>query len=116
GSARIASRRAHEPVDRRSRCATLRATVPVEQRPTNERGAAPRFRLEAEIGAGATGRVHRATLLEPLDACPAGTAVAVKYLHAHLEGDARALARFDAEARAGTAVRHPGVVRVLATG
>lgn len=88
----------------------------MEQRPTNDRGAAPRFRLEAEIGAGTTGRVHRATLVEGFEAWPAGMSVAVKYLHPHLETDPRARARFEAEARAGSAVRHPGVVHVLGTG
>lgn len=90
--------------------------MPVELRATNDRGSAPRFRLEAEIGAGATGRVHRGTLVEGFEAWPAGMPVAVKYLHGHLESDPRARARFEAEARAGSAVRHPGVVHVLGTG
>lgn len=90
--------------------------MPVEQRPSNDRGSALRFRLEAEIGSGTTGRVHRATLVEGHETWPAGMPVAVKYLHPSLESDAAARARFDAEARAGGAVRHPGVVHVLGTG
>jgi len=94
----------------------LRKIVASELFPTNDRSPSPRFRLESEIGAGATGRVHRATLVEGFEAWPAGIPVAVKYLHGHLESDARARARFEAEARAGSAVRHPGVVHVLGTG
>ncbi|MCY2960135.1 MAG: protein kinase [Planctomycetota bacterium] len=88
----------------------------MEQRPTNDRTSAPRFRLEAELGAGATGRVHRGVLVEGYEAWPAGLPVAVKYLHPHLENDPRARARFEAEGRAGSAVRHPGVVHVLGSG
>ncbi len=88
----------------------------MEHRPTTDRGSAPRFRLEAEIGAGASGRVFRATLVEGFEVWPAGMPVAVKYLHAGLESEPRALERFEAEARAGSSVRHPAVVHVLGRG
>ncbi len=78
--------------------------------------SAPRFRLEAELGSGATGSVARGVLLEPAGGWPAGTAVAVKYLHPELTDDAGARERFENEARVGSAVDHPGVVRVLGTG
>ncbi len=76
----------------------------------------PVFRLETELGAGATGRVHRGVLVEPFEGWPAGWPVAVKILHPALESDPRARQRFEAEARAGAAVRHPGVVHVLGSG
>jgi len=79
-------------------------------------GRGPRFTLGGEIGSGATGTVFRATLDEALGDFPAGATVAVKRLHAHLESDPRARARFEAEARAGSAVAHQNIVRVLAAG
>src|SRR5689334_23319286 len=76
----------------------------------------PRFRLDRELGTGTSGRVWHGVLLEPAGPAPAGTEVAVKYLHPRLEKDAGALAAFATEARAGLAARHPGLVEVLASG
>ncbi|MBL8863326.1 MAG: protein kinase [Planctomycetes bacterium] len=76
----------------------------------------PHFALDGELGTGTTGTVFRARLTAPCEDLPAGAEVAVKILHRHLEGDPRARARFEAEARAGAAVRHPGVVRALGAG
>jgi tetratricopeptide (TPR) repeat protein len=76
----------------------------------------PRFRLDRELGAGATGRVLHGTLTEAFGPWPAGFEVAVKILHPHLASDPAALATFEAEARAGRAIEHPDVVHVLHAG
>jgi predicted ATPase len=75
------------------------------------------FRLFEEIGSGSTGTVHRGVLLEDRWGAPAGSAIAVKFLHQRLTGDPAARARFLDEARAGLAIsggtqRH--LVRMLA--
>lgn len=75
-----------------------------------------RFRLDRELGSGTTGRVVHGVLTEGFGPYPAGFQVAVKYLHPHLTDDPAALASFEAEAAAGSAVVHPGLVHVLATG
>ncbi len=76
----------------------------------------PRFKLDRELGTGTSGRVWHGVLLDPAGSAPAGTAVAVKYLHPRLENDAGARAAFETEARAGLAARHPGLVEVLGSG
>ena len=76
----------------------------------------PRFRLDRELGTGTSGRVWHGVLLEDAALAPAGTEVAVKYLHPRLENDATALAAFETEARAGLAARHAGLVEVLGSG
>jgi len=76
----------------------------------------PRFKLDRELGTGTSGRVWHGVLLEPAGGAPAGTELAVKYLHPRLENDAGALAAFETEARAGLAASHPGLVHVLASG
>src|SRR5260221_315491 len=76
----------------------------------------PRFRLDRELGSGATGRVLHGTLTEAFGPWPAGFEVAVKILHPHLASDPAALATFEAEARAGRAIEHPDVVHVLHAG
>jgi serine/threonine protein kinase len=66
-----------------------------------------RYRLGARLGAGGMGEVFRAydaRLHRP---------VAVKRLHAPLEGDAAAYDRFLSEARKLAKVDHPNVVRLL---
>jgi hypothetical protein len=83
---------------------------------TSTRDAAPRFRLTRELGSGATGRVVHGVLAEAFPPYPAGMDVAVKYLHPRLEKDPEAIATFEAEARAGRAIRHPNVVHVLHAG
>jgi hypothetical protein len=68
---------------------------------------ADRYRIEDVLGAGGMGRVYRArdeTLDRP---------VALKVMHAAMVMHA---ARFEREARAGAALTHPAVVRVLAFG
>lgn len=67
------------------------------------------YRVLREIGRGGMGRVYEAEAQD-------GARVAVKVPHAHLVGRAGFLARFLREARAGSAIRHAGVVRTLASG
>lgn len=74
----------------------------------SQMGVGP-YRFEAELGRGASGIVYRAS--DPND--PAGHAVAVKVLHAHL-GDEELRERFRREAEVG--IDHPNVVKVLAAG
>jgi hypothetical protein len=71
--------------------------------------AGVRYRLVRELGRGATGVVYLARDVE-LD-----RDVAIKLLHPHLAGTARAgaLARFFHEARVMASLRHPNVVAVL---
>ena len=71
--------------------------------------AGARYRLVRELGRGATGVVYLARDVE-LD-----RDVAIKLLHPHLAGTARAdaLARFFHEARVMASLRHPNVVAVL---
>ncbi|QDU19266.1 serine/threonine-protein kinase [Urbifossiella limnaea] len=65
------------------------------------------YRVLDELGRGGMGRVF-------LAAAPDGELVAVKVLAAGLRDDPVARARLRQEARAGAAIRHPNVVRVLA--
>src|SRR5688500_11789612 len=76
----------------------------------------PRIELEGEIGAGATGRVWRARLVQACAGLPAGSEVALKRLHPELAGDPDARRAFAAEGEAGAAVAHPGLVRVVHSG
>jgi tetratricopeptide (TPR) repeat protein len=73
----------------------------------------PRFRIDRELGSGATGRVAHGVLTEAFGPWPAGFEVAVKTLHPHLASDPAALETFEAEALAGRAIEHPNVVHVL---
>ncbi|MEO6708131.1 MAG: protein kinase, partial [Planctomycetota bacterium] len=72
--------------------------------------------LEAEIGAGATGRVWRARLTAERGGLAAGSEVALKRLHPELANDPDARRAFAIEAEAGLSVRHPGLVRVIQAG
>ena len=63
------------------------------------------YRLEAELGSGAMGKVWRAT-------GPAGP-VAVKVIHPHLLESPGFFKRFLREAELGKSVVHPNVVRTL---
>ena len=68
------------------------------------------YRLEAEIGHGGMGSVHRARHLL------LARVAAVKILHHHLSGDASMVQRFLNEARAVNDIRHPLIVEVLDAG
>lgn len=76
----------------------------------------PRLRIDRELGTGTTGRVFQGVLAEGFGPYPAGFEVAVKYLHPSLESDAPAVERFEAEAAAGRATVHPGLVHVIHSG
>jgi serine/threonine protein kinase len=69
-----------------------------------------RFRIGEELARGGMGVVYRAS--EP----SIGRDVAVKVLHDQLRGDARAAARFVAEARITGQLQHPGVPPVFEVG
>lgn len=71
--------------------------------------AGARYRLVGELGRGATGVVYLARDME------LERDVAIKLLHPHLAGSAKAgaLARFFHEARVMASLRHPNVVAVL---
>lgn len=77
--------------------------------PVLERGTllVDRYRIEGVLGTGGMGRVYRAR--DEALGCP----VALKLMHAAMIAQA---GRFEREARAGAALTHPAVVRVLAFG
>ena len=66
-----------------------------------------RYQVTALVGRGGMATVYRATHpgLEQT--------VAIKVLHAHLASDPNMLGRFQREARAVAALRHPNIVRVV---
>jgi hypothetical protein len=68
------------------------------------------YRLDAELGRGATGTVYRATHI------PDGLVAAVKVLNPALAGDESYIARFHAEAGAMAQIDHPGCVKVYQHG
>jgi serine/threonine-protein kinase len=74
-----------------------------------EGDAVGRYRVERVLGAGSAGTVYAA-----VDG--AGRRVAVKVLRRALAEDARAVARFEREARALRAVRHPHIVEAQEVG
>ncbi|HET6201761.1 MAG TPA: protein kinase [Planctomycetota bacterium] len=78
------------------------------------RASLERFRIEHEIGAGATGTVHVAVARSRMGAVKPGDRVAVKFLRQDLTGNERARRRFLREARAGLRVRHSNLVRIHA--
>ncbi|MGI5864924.1 MAG: protein kinase domain-containing protein [Myxococcales bacterium] len=69
-----------------------------------------KYRLERVIGQGGMGAVYEA---ENLDI---GRRVAVKVLHDQFANDPDILARFRTEARAATAIGHPGIVEIIDLG
>ena len=75
--------------------------------PETGRVLAGRYRLGNLLGEGGMGRVYTATLLAN------GSEVAVKVLRPELVGDSVSERRFRIEARAGSALDHPGAVKVL---
>jgi serine/threonine-protein kinase len=64
-----------------------------------------RYRLRAPLGSGGMGQVYLAELL------PSGERVAVKALKPELNADDGSRRRFEQEARALAAIRHPNVAR-----
>src|SRR5664279_4964917 len=68
------------------------------------------FEIVVPLGAGGMGEVHRArdTRL--------GRDVAIKVLPEDVAGDARALARFESEARAVAALSHPNILALFDVG
>ncbi|MBO0697127.1 MAG: protein kinase [Zavarzinella sp.] len=71
------------------------------------------FTIEKELGSGAMGTVYRATLHE--DGRPERL-VALKVIAFGLSGNESALARFEREAKILKQLKHPSIVRLLATG
>jgi hypothetical protein len=71
------------------------------------------FTIEKELGSGAMGTVYRASLHE--DGRPDRT-VALKVIAFGLSGNESALARFEREAKILKQLKHPSIVRLLATG
>ena len=76
----------------------------------------PRFEVDRTLGSGSTGEVLHGHLLEDCDDLPAGSEVAVKYLHASLSEERHATLAFEREAETALTVRDPGLVRAVAAG
>jgi Tol biopolymer transport system component len=68
------------------------------------------YSVTAKLGEGGMGEVYRAT--DP----KLGREVAIKVLPASLANDAKALARFEAEARAVAALSHPNILAIFDLG
>ena len=71
------------------------------------------FEIEKELGSGAMGTVYRALFRE--DGRPPRS-VALKVIAFGLSGNEQALARFEREAKILKQLKHPNIVRLLATG
>lgn len=68
------------------------------------------FQIEKELGSGAMGTVYRATYTKT------GRPVAIKVIAAGLGDNERVQARFEREAEILKQLKHPNIVRLLATG
>jgi len=66
-----------------------------------------RYRIEAVLGRGGMGTVYKATQLT------VNRAVALKILRPRLEGDLKAIARFQQEARTIASLSHPNAVKLI---
>jgi serine/threonine-protein kinase len=76
-----------------------------------------RYRLELLIGTGGMGAVWSAAVEgSARGLVPTDEKVAIKFLHGQMAADPLIVQRFLLEARAGTEIRHPNVVRMLASG
>ena len=69
-----------------------------------------RYRVEAELGAGAMGSVYRGRHVR------VGRTVAIKVLHDHLVRDPEMVARFEREARIAAKLKHPNLVTLIDIG
>jgi eukaryotic-like serine/threonine-protein kinase len=69
-----------------------------------------RYRIEAELGAGAMGSVYRGRHIK------VGRTVAIKVLHDHLVREPEMVERFEREARIAAKLQHPNLVGVLDIG
>ncbi len=76
----------------------------------------PRFQVDRTLGSGSTGEVLHGQLLEEFENLPAGTEIAVKYLHAKLTDERNATLAFEREAETALTVKHDGLVRAVARG
>ena len=85
-------------------------------RPAGSAGGVPPLEVLEQLGAGATGSVHRARLTAPWGELPAGTEVALKRLHADSARVPLLAEAFEREGRLACELAVPGLVRGLATG
>jgi eukaryotic-like serine/threonine-protein kinase len=69
-----------------------------------------RYRIEAELGAGAMGSVYRGRHVK------VGRTVAIKVLHDHLVRDPEMVERFEREAQIAAKLKHPNLVAVIDIG
>ena len=71
-----------------------------------------RFEVVAELGAGQSGTVYRARVLEAHDGLAAGSAVAIKVLRPELRNDPEAQKRLVEEGRLGLSLQSPHLVKI----
>lgn len=74
-----------------------------------------RFEVLAELGAGQSGTVYRARVLETHDGLVRGSEVAIKVLAPELRNDPEAHSRLVEEGRLGLAVQSPHLVKIHAS-
>ena len=98
--------------DRRRADAAVETALAVARAIGGEGAGIGPFRFVRSLGAGATGQVHLARVARRAGRLRVGRLVAVKVLHPALCASSDARRRFEREARLGTRVRAPTVVRV----
>ncbi len=74
------------------------------------------YRILAELGRGGMGTVYVVEATTPVEGIPPGAQIALKVFHPHYLGNAEILGRFLQEARLGSSIRHPNVVRTFEGG